>query len=188
MSTSLTESIRFKSIGIQLKRPPLARVLFDVGIQNPSDAWRWFLVRDQLDSPWELKSITANGVEAFELTGEGRVVIGHFHGNQGFLALLLPARAAISMHGIALSLWNVASARQAVVRVAVADALTIGHEAVGDWLGIDFASERLASVSAENRKELSDRYTSDRHDLPLQVQTVGMVETVVDIPSPKLEL
>ena len=182
----MTNSIHFKSTAIRLKRPPLARVLFDVHVQNASDTSRWFLIRDQLDASWQLESTTANGIEAFELRGEGRVVLAHFDGNHNFLAVLLPGRGIIVLHGLALSLWNTTNSSVATARVVIADELTIDKQSVSDWLGLDLKSDIRATVSTGNAKALAERYTPARHELPIGTQSAMMTEIRVDIPSTKL--
>jgi hypothetical protein len=161
-------------------------VLFDVKITNPDAASHWLLVRDQLDSPWELESATANGVEVLELTGPGRVVIGHFHGNQSFLALLLPPRATIKIHRLALSLWNREPSGNASIHVLVANNLTIGTEPAYAWFGINPESEKLADVTTENGKMRGNRFTPDRRELPIHMDVESRIEMVVDILSPEL--
>ncbi|HMH44306.1 MAG TPA: hypothetical protein VK557_12530 [Pyrinomonadaceae bacterium] len=93
---------------IQLRKPPLAELYFDVRLHNDRTVPRWFLLPRNLGA--ETTSIGEKGgvdtLEVFAPHGKGRVIIGHFLGTGGFQALLLPPHGELRLRRFAISYWG----------------------------------------------------------------------------------
>ncbi len=167
----------FKLVGIMRKRPPLVQVLFDVQFRNSNPEPRWFLMPDKLNSPWATGSGGVDGVEVFEFTGKGRAIVGHFHGTQGFLALLVPAGAVLTIRRFTLPMWNEAPKGKVSIEVVMARSLTIGGEDALAWFKRDPTSETESDVTTEVGRMLGARATPDRNEVTISTD-VDRIMTV----------
>lgn len=159
----------FKLSGIMRRRPPIVSVMFDAEFRNPNSEALWFLVPGHLNSSLLSRPGGVDGVEVFELTGRGRVVVGHFQGTQDFVALLLPAGAAITIRRFTLQLWQQLPAEEVSIEVVFAKSVTAGGEDASAWFGMNPASDASADVTTEGGRLVASKHTPDRGEVPLTV-------------------
>jgi hypothetical protein len=176
----------FKLVGMMRKRPPLVHVLFDVQFRNSGPGPRWFLLPDKLNSPWAAGGGGVDGVEVFEFTGKGRAVVGHFQGTQGFLALLVPAGAVLTIRRFMLPLWNEAPKGEVSIEVVMAPNLTIGGEDAFAWFERDPASEAASDVTTEGGRMLGTRHTPDRSEVTISTDVERLMTVRVPLGKPTL--
>jgi len=137
--------------------PPFLRLLLDVTLENERQQPRWFLLGNASPATTGIDS-----VHVYNLGGQ--VIVGHFSGNGGFHALLLPAGARITLEKFPL---RIAGNPPAVIPfdVVTASAFTVDGEDAQAWFGMDATSSARASVSAQPLESQRDvkfaRHTPD---------------------------
>jgi len=91
---------------LYLERPPKVRLYMDVWLDNAPDQPRWFLLPDEVSGEREGPARRISSLQVYELRDNGRVWVGHFCGEGGFQALLLPPGAHVVLRGFPVLYWG----------------------------------------------------------------------------------
>ena len=154
-------SVEAKLIEKNYGKPPLMVLKLELTLKNGDDEPRWFLVPRKLPAGIE-KGV--NGVEVRAFEGKGRAVVGRFTGTAGFHALLLPAKAEVTLRGLTLDYWGKLP-DTIHFEVRVARDVLVGGEPARAWFAADPTSD--VSVDAEKEKGVSVKRTPDAKEVPV---------------------
>ncbi len=83
-------------------KPPLSWLEVDVTLRNDELAPRWFLVPVSVSTTWPEGGDGIDRVQAFALSGSGRVVLGRLDGLHEWHALRLPAAGELRIRNLQL--------------------------------------------------------------------------------------
>ena len=179
-------AVEMQYCGMKAGRPPLEYLRFDIALRNSADKPQWFLFPAALyEKPTTArKNAGIDAVELFSDSPEHKVTVVHFMGTMnlqadgagGFKGVLLPAGAAVSIHGFEISFWGEAVS-PLTMRVVTADKITIGGVEVGEWLGKDLLSAKNTDVKDLDRA--GSKSTDELKELPVEITNSGEV-TVAD--------
>ena len=160
-------------------RPPLKYLSFNVTVRNDADRPQWFLFPASLyEKP---QGAPANaGINAVELftDPEHKVKLVNFMGTMklqpegagGFKGVLLPPKAAVTIHGFGISFWGEPASLR--MRVVVANKIMIDGEELSHWLGTDLVSAASADVKDLERARAA-KSTPDSRELAVQIDRSG---------------
>jgi hypothetical protein len=162
--------------------PPQVMLLFDISLYNRHPEPRWFLLPDNIfSSSGGVKNGGVNGIEVFALSGKGHVVIGHFQGTGGFQALLLPARAQVTIRRFPITVWEKLPTGALPIEVVVANELAVGDEAAPKWFDVNPMSDAQADVSAGQREMLGSKHTTNFKEVPVSLLQDQRMKLQVDL-------
>lgn len=178
-STSSPVEIRFSDKFLQ--RPPLVTLFFTVKLRNDHAKPVWFILPSKLNLPTEPLKNGVDGVEVFQLKGQGLVIVGKFQGTGGFQALRLPPKAEITLQRFPIAFWGTLSQERISIPVILAQTLNIGGEPAQAWFGNDPLSDHRATVSFAQATTLSNRYTNDRSEVPVSVTGERHIKLEVEL-------
>jgi len=157
--------VDMKFVGMEPGRPPLMRLRFDVILHNPAAQPRWFLLPREFDHP-AVSGGGVDGVEVAALSGQGRVLLGHFQGTGGTQAVLVPGGATVTMRRLEVLGFDIPDG-PASLEVVVAHDLTVGGEPAATWFPADPTAPAGAQVSQDQATAAGSRHTDDRREVPL---------------------
>ena len=165
-----TEWLQIKCVGRHFERPPRIRLYFDLELRNEEAKSRWFLLPDRLEG--ETGAYAIDALDVYELSGEGRVVIGHFSGMRGFHALLLPAGAEVTLRQFPV-LWRGKMPTAVSFQLTTAQAVTVGDQPCEAWFPANPASDKTAGVNASPLADQSQviftRHTADYKEVAVSL-------------------
>lgn len=149
-------------------KPPITTVQLDVTLRNAEKAPRWFVFPAKLP----LEAIGAGdgvtGVEVFDASGEGRVVLGKFLGTAGFQAVLVAADGEVSLAKLGIPVWKTGAKGPLAIEVIVASEITVGGQPAAAWFGTASpVSDARASGDASKAKRAASKMTEDRDEVPV---------------------
>jgi len=162
---------------LYLERPPKVRLYMDVWLDNAPDQPRWFLLPDEVSGEREGPVRRISSLQVYELRDNGRAWVGHFYGEGGFQALLLPPGAHVVLRGFPVLYWGEIP-DAADLEVIAAETLTVGEKPAASWFGIDptcdrRTCDRRADVSAEPLATQKDVCIARRLDVAQPVEWGG---------------
>jgi hypothetical protein len=104
-----TKDAEIRYVDIRRGKPPSATLYFDITLRNSHAEERWFLLPRSLDVWREIgKSggVMRSDVYEYGSSTSGRLRLGDFPGNGGFMALLLPAGAEVTLHRLGIPIMQ----------------------------------------------------------------------------------
>jgi hypothetical protein len=161
-------SVEIKFIDIIPRKPPMTELLMDVTLHNHYDQPCWFLLPVSIQSPI-LQKGDVDTLEAFELGGKGRVVLGRFLGTGRFQAFFLNAGAKLRIRRLPITFWEEKIVDQVHIEVVVASQLTINGEPAETWFSTNPMSDLQADVIADQSKRLASRSTGNFKEVPVSL-------------------
>lgn len=186
--TSSLQFVQMKYVDMHLERPPNIRLFFDVMLVNEYSEPRWFLLPDWLEAMPTPEKFAIDIVEVYQLSGQGRVAVGHFSGSSGFQALLLPAGAQVKLRRFPILFRGqipVSIPTSVRMEVVIASQLTVGGKPAGGWFGMNPMSDVRAEVKADALKDQSEvlvaNSTPDDKEVPATMVEGVRVELQVSI-------
>jgi hypothetical protein len=163
---STLPAVEITFVNKRYQRPPLVSLSFNVTLRNQAAEPRWFILPSKLNLP---PGKGVDGVEIYQINGQGRVVIGRFQGTSGVQTLLLPANAQVTLWDLSIAYWGSLPKDEIALEVITAKQLTVGNEPIQAWFGNNPSSDAAAEVSIAQQEKLSSRFTSDRREVPLAI-------------------
>ena len=171
-------------VGIRYGKPPSISLYFDVRLRNMHSEARWFLLPRWLGERREIgKSGGVNRAEIYEYGAEGApsVRLGEFYGNGGFVALLLPAGADITLHRVAIrTMQDPREAQRVPIPLAIARDLRIGDQAAETWFGGSALSARTADVVADQGRKLNTHSSANGGEI--KVSLLDEESLTIEVP------
>jgi hypothetical protein len=181
ISTAHGPAVELRVVARRPGRPPLVRLAFDAVLRNAAGEPRWFLLPGDL--PAQAKHGGVDGLEVIELAGRGRAVVGRFLGTAGFQAVLVPAGAAVRLHGLPLGYWGEPPAAGVPVEVVIARDLTVGGEPARAWFGsASPTSEAGADASTDGARTVAAHHSKDGKEAKVGIVEDSRVALVVALP------
>ncbi len=171
-------TIKFDFVGTRPSRPPITTLLFDVRLQNTSDAARWFLVPTTLGSGAWLEG-EVWGCETFQMVGAARVVVGRFMGNGGFQAVHLPAGADVTIKRLPVDHYGAEVKGDKTLHAVIATEIEVGGKPAASWLGVP-ATSAAAGVVTDDGSELCGGHENENFAV-VPVATRGAETTTTTV-------
>lgn len=169
----------------QPARPPMVNVLVDVTLRNPGKEPRWFVLPTRAPANPEEAGGGVMGVETYEATGAGRIVLGKFLGTGGFQALLVPAGGEVTLSRLAISSWQPKPLASLSFDVVVAKDVTVGAEPIAAWFGADAPeSDARARADASKAERLGERMTEDDGEVKVSFTGERRIPVEIALPLP----
>lgn len=178
--TASQPTVEMRYCGMRPGKPPLSYTSFDVMMRNPANKPQWFLfpaaLYDKAVGPRK-----GAGVDAVELLSDSpahKVTVVHLMGTMnlqpegagGFKGVLLPAGAAVSIHGFEISFWG-ELASPIPISVVLADRITIGGTPVEQWFGKPLMSAQTADV--KDLQHAGSKMARELKELPVEITKSG---------------
>jgi hypothetical protein len=137
--------------GRERGKPPLSWLRLDVRLRNEQLAPCWFLVPAVLTASWRQSGDTVDRLDAFELQGTGRVVLGRLRGACDWHVVRLPGAGEVRVRGLAAMAFDEEQPDGPFsVDVLAAGAITLGGRPAEELFpGGDPTSDARAEVDAE---------------------------------------
>ncbi len=167
MTDSESAEVAMKYVDIRRGKPPSASIFFDVILHNHDSQARWFLLPVLISPTSQVSDGGVSGVEVYEYSGHGRVVMGNFFGNGGFKAFLLPAGTEVQLHRLAITSWDTMPDAPLSIAVITASHVSINGQPAESWFNSPPLSDDQADVAADQGKQVSARYAPDSKELPV---------------------
>jgi hypothetical protein len=152
-------------------RPPSARLLLDIELENVEDSTRWALLPGRL--PPDEGGVFA--VETLRGAAPGPVVAARILGPGGRLAVRLAARSRVRLRDASIAWWGPPPGRIEVV-IVLADVVVVGDRPLESWLAAeaDGLPDR-ADVSLRAAATVSSRMTEGLVAVPLELRGVTVL-------------
>jgi len=176
-------TVEIQYCGVQMGKPPLKYLTFNVTMHNLAARTQWFLWPRSLyeQTPGPMKENGVNGAEIFAAP-ERKVMVAQFLGSirlqprsaGGFQALLLPAGATVTVRDFGIHFWG-DNFSPLPIQVVIADHVLIGSVPVDRWAGVNMLSARSADVSSRQITMVRSKFTRRRNELPVTVQKSGEI-------------
>lgn len=161
--TEKNEPVTIRYAGDSPGKPPLLRVQLDVVLRNSGAAPRWFLLpKSSQNDPGGVDTL-----QAYELRGKGRAVVGRFLGRAGFQAVLVPAGGEVHLHKLPYSHWGERPHGQLALEVRSASDFTLGGEPARSWFAADPVSDLHADASEDHSTALSTHRAEGGKEVPV---------------------
>jgi len=172
-------TVEIQFVASQAGRPPLVSVRLNVTLCNNTEEPQWFLLPATLNLPTAPLQDGVDGVEVYEIQGQGKVVLAQFQGRGGFQALYLPAKARIVLNNLGVAYWGKVPEDVIPMEIITARQLIVGGEPAQAWLGEAVMSDVSAVVNVAEAKRRNSRHTPDRHEVA--VSTVAEHRTLLSV-------
>jgi hypothetical protein len=138
-------SVTVRYVDSRRQRPPRVELRIDVRVRNDDDYERWALMPDTLAEEPRAPGPEAWSIAAWQLGGLRRAFVLHATGDAGWYAVLVPARASVTIAGLPFAWWG--EIPHAVdVPVELVSDLQIDGEPLSARLGAEPASDPGATV------------------------------------------
>jgi hypothetical protein len=137
-----------RHVGTRWRRPPKAELHFDISVRNDEPDERWLIVPSSLSRPLgDGTAARVYSIDAYELSGTGRVAVVSFVGDIGCYALRLAPAAAVVLRGLPVAHWgDLADAVE--LEAVVADVLLVDGQALQACVRTDLLTRDGADVDA----------------------------------------
>ena len=150
---ALEDTVTIAVAGRQFGPPPLRWLQLDVRLRNDELVPRWFLVPVVLTASWTQAGDgdTVARLEAYELRGTGRVVLGRLSGARELHVVRVPGAGEVAVRGLAaMSFDEERPDGPFGVDILAATAMTVGGRPAEELFpGGDPTSDARADVAAE---------------------------------------
>jgi hypothetical protein len=146
------------------RRPPLVELRARATLANPRARPRWFLLPSSLDAAGRWTAGGVSSVAVYAGRGAAGACVASFAGTGGFHAVLVAARATVTIEGLPIERWG--AAPEAVdFDVVTARGLSIDGRPAESWLApipaspngstlrydpVDLQTERIAPDGEEH--------------------------------------
>lgn len=163
-------------------KPPMGTILLDVTLRNAESSPRWFVLPGQLPKDAEGEGVT--GVEAYELSGNGRAVLGKWLGTAGFQTVLVAPGAEVKLQGVALPVWKATDVKGPLaIEVVIAKDITVGGRPAASWFEkTNPLSDARASADVSKAKRSGSKMTEDRSEVPVVISEDRRVTVEIVVP------
>lgn len=163
-------------------KPPLMTVQVDVTLRNTEKTPRWFVFPGRLPATPDSGSNGVTGVEVYDVSGEGRAILGKFLGTAGFQAILVAAGGEVSIAKLGIPVWH-AKPGPLSFEVIVANEITVGGLPAAKWFGAASpVSDGRASGDASKAKRAGSKMTEDRSEVPVVYSEERRITLDVVVP------
>lgn len=163
-------------------KPPMGTILVDVTLRNAESTPRWFVLPGQL--PKDAEGVGVTGVEAYELSGDGRVVLGKWLGTAGFQTVLVAPGAEVKLQRLAIPVWQGATVKGPLaIEVVIAKELTVGGQPAASWFEkTNPLSDARASGDFAKAKRAGSKMTEDRDEVPVVISEDRRISVEINLP------
>ena len=163
-------------------KPPMVTVLVDVTLRNAESSPRWFVLPGQL--PKDAEGVGVTGVEVWELSGDGRAVLGKWLGTAGFQTVLVAPGAEVKLQRVAIPVWQTTPVKGPLAfEVVIAKEITVGGQPAAAWFEkASPLSDSRSSGDASKAKRAGSKFTEDRDEVPVVISEDRRVSVEIAVP------
>ena len=135
-------------VGTRRRRPPKAELHFDISVRNDEPDERWMILPSSLSRPLgDGAAARIYSVDAYELSGTGRVAVLSLVGDIGCYAMRLAPAAEVVLRGLPVAHWgDLADAVE--LEVVMAEVLLVDGRPPQTCVQIDLLTRDGAEVDA----------------------------------------
>lgn len=183
-TTMAKPAVEAKYAGVVANKPPSATLQLDVILRNAEKTPRWFVFPSTLPVREAAADAGVIGVEAFDASDNGHLVIGKFLGSAAFQAVLLPAGGEVSISRLGIQTWEGPTIKGPVAfEVLIAKEITVGGEPAAAWFSTTVpASDARASGDASKAKHAPSRKTEDRSEVKVVFDEERRIPLEIAVP------
>lgn len=165
-------------------KPPLMTLLVNVTLRNEEKTPRWFVFPGELPVSEGAASGGVIGVETFDASDNGHLVVGRFLGSAAFQAVLVPAGGEVRLDRFGIPVWQgPATKGPLAIEVLIAKEITVGGEPAAAWFGTTSpTSDARASGDVSKARRGSSRKTEDRSEVKVTFDEDRRIPLEVAIP------
>jgi hypothetical protein len=163
-------------------KPPMGTILVDVTLRNAESTPRWFVLPGQLPKDAEGGGVT--GVEAYELSGNGRVVLGKWLGTAGFQTVLVAGGAEVKLQRVAIPVWKANDVKGPLaIEVVIAKELTVGGQPAAAWFEkTNPLSDSRVTADVSKAKRAGSKMTEERDEVPVVFSEDRRITVEIAVP------
>lgn len=137
-----------RHVGTRRMRPPKAELQFDISVRNDQPNERWMILPSSFSRPLQADAAAhIYSIDAYELSGLGRVAVLSLVGDIGLYAVLLAPAAGVVLRGLPVAHWgDLADAVE--LEVVLAEVLLVDGQPPQTCFQIDLLTRDGAEVDA----------------------------------------
>lgn len=183
-TTMAKPAVEAKYAGVVANKPPSATLQLDVTLRNAEKSPRWFVFPSTLPVSEDAKDGGVIGVEAFDASDKGHLVIGKFLGSAAFQAVLLPAGGEVTISRLGIQTWKGPAIKGPIAfEVLIAKEITVGGEPAAAWFATTVpVSDARASGDASKAKHAPSRKTDDRSEVKVVFEEDRRIPLEIAVP------
>lgn len=169
-------AVEMSHIRVDMGKPPLVRLFFDVVLRNHEATARWFIIPAIVPPIPRPDGAGVDGLAPFSVGGKKHAILGRFRGTGGFYAARLPARGILKLSGLEIEHWSSGDAgasRPALLpmEISTATELLLGGEPAERWFRENPLCDDRIEQPAASWTPLPTFRTADGKEVPAtQVQ------------------
>jgi hypothetical protein len=180
--TATAPAVEIAFAGRTPAKPPMGTILVDVTLRNAESSARWFVLPGQLPKDAEGEGVT--GVEAWELSGSGRAVLGKWLGTAGFQTVLVAPGAEVKLQRVAIPVWKANDVKGPLaIEVVIAKDITVGGQPAAAWFEkTNPLSDSRASADVSKAKRAGSKMTEERDEVPVVFSEDRRITVEITVP------
>jgi hypothetical protein len=162
--------IQIKNGGVQMRRPPMEDLLFNIKLKNVSIETKWVIIPSSIQTS-HYNNLDNHTVQLYKICGQGCMNLAKFIGDKSNYVIRIQPNAEIEIQELPITFWvdedKIVETVQ--IEITIAEEIYIENLPFQIWSGIEWISNKIIKVKYTNSTIIDAKYKPDLKTIPVTI-------------------